>query len=246
MEVDLIASRLNIKFQDFCLSFLETRPSCFDGLCFSFGVEFQISLLFSTFQYDFCQVLQKVEIDQTELVIVVPIWPTATWFSKFLSLLIEKPRIFKNLPKCSPILWMWILLIPFLIVVVVPIWPTATWVSKLLSLLIEKPWIFKKSSKMLFHPLDVDLNHPLSDKMNLMGCRLSGKNWKVEEFSKEDTNIIIIGAKRGSTFKQYIIFFKKLRIFCEKQKEDPLCSKINLLLDFLTVLLNQGFQLSGC
>ena len=75
-----------------------------------------------------------------------------------------------------------------------------------------------------------------------MGCRLSGKNWKVEEFSKEDTNIII-GAKRGSTFKQYIIFFKKLRIlFGEKQKEDPLCPKINLLLDFLTELLDQGFS----
>ena len=69
-------------------------------------------------------VLQKVEIDQAEIVMVVPLWPTATWFSKLLSLLIEKPRV------------------------------------------------FKKSSKMLSHPLDVDLTHPLSDKNEPYGLQV--------------------------------------------------------------------------
>ena len=53
---------------------------------------------------------------------------------------------------------------------------------------------------------------------------------------------IIVGARRGSTFKQYNTYFKKWRIFCEKQKDDPLYPKINLFFDFLTELLDQGFS----
>lgn len=131
MDVDLFASRLNFKLP--CYVSWKPDPGASAVNAFHLLWDYRLAYCFPPFCM-ILSVLQKVDMDKAEIIIVVPLWPTATWF------------------------------------------------SKLLSLLIEEPWVFRKSPKMLVHPMDDNLVHPLSDKMNLMVCRLSGKSWKIKEF----------------------------------------------------------------
>lgn len=57
-------------------------------------------------------------------------------------------------------------------IVVVPVWPTQPWYPVFSSLLVEEPIVFQPSPKLLSFGR---ILHPLSDRLLLMGARLSGK-----------------------------------------------------------------------
>ena len=59
------------------------------------------------------------------------------------------------------------------ITIVVPLWPTQVWFSRLLSLLIMNPRVFKVMKDVLTNPL-LGTTHPLSPKLVLMACKVSG------------------------------------------------------------------------
>lgn len=45
------------------------------------------------------RVLQKVSTDQAEIVLVVPVWPTQSWFPRLLSLICDKPILLRSRHK---------------------------------------------------------------------------------------------------------------------------------------------------
>jgi hypothetical protein len=64
---------------------------------------------------------------------------------------------------------------------VVPCWTTQPWFPKLVQLLVEPPVILPKIPLLVTHPVSRDA-HPLSAKMYLMCCRLSGRPSAAEAF----------------------------------------------------------------
>ena len=59
------------------------------------------------------------------------------------------------------------------IILVVPLWPTQAWFSRLVSLLVLPPRVFKVTKDVLTNPL-LGTTHPLSSKLVLMACKVSG------------------------------------------------------------------------
>ena len=54
---------------------------------------------------------------------------------------------------------------------VVPNWPTQAWFPLLKSMLEEEPLVLRRSKKLLTQPIS-KLSHPLSDKLDLLCCRI--------------------------------------------------------------------------
>ena len=66
--------------------------------------------------------------------------------------------------------------------ILVPLWKTQSWFPKLGRLLIDLPILIPNRKDVLIHPLEKSRSHPLSKKLNLMACKLSGIDWKQREF----------------------------------------------------------------
>jgi hypothetical protein len=65
--------------------------------------------------------------------------------------------------------------------VIVPCWPTQAWFPRLVQLLAELPVMLPKFASLVTHPVSRE-PHPLSAKMYLMCCRLSGRPSEVATF----------------------------------------------------------------
>ena len=69
-------------------------------------------------------------------------------------------------------------------------------------------------------------------------------NYENQGISKEATQIIF-ASWRGSTKKQYAHYIRRWIRFCDKRKIDSLCPTIAQVLDFLTVLFQDGMSYSA-
>ena len=58
-------------------------------------------------------------------------------------------------------------------IIIEPLWTTQTWFTSLLSLLVDVPRLFRVTKKVLSHPVRGDA-HPLSPKVHLLACKVSG------------------------------------------------------------------------
>ncbi|XP_044179688.1 uncharacterized protein LOC122961167 [Acropora millepora] len=70
-------------------------------------------------------------------------------------------------------------------VVVLPNWPTQVWFSKAMRMLIQHTVILQKSKSLLKLPSKPAEVHPLSNKLSLLVCHLSGDNYKVRDFHRK-------------------------------------------------------------
>ena len=90
-ELDLFASRLNHKIP----KYVSWKPDPF-----SVGVDAFNMFWGNTFNYIFPpfslvgKILQKIEEDKADVVLIAPFWPTQSWFSKLLNMLIDCPFSF--------------------------------------------------------------------------------------------------------------------------------------------------------
>ena len=60
-------------------------------------------------------------------------------------------------------------------VLIAPLWPTQVWFTKLLGMICSTPVLLPHSKKILMHPGDASLVHPLHASLKLMACRVSGR-----------------------------------------------------------------------
>jgi len=67
-------------------------------------------------------------------------------------------------------------------VVVLPNWPTQVWFSKAMRMLTQHPILLQKSRNLLKLPSKPSKVHPLSNKLSLLVCHLSGNNYKIKDF----------------------------------------------------------------
>ena len=60
-------------------------------------------------------------------------------------------------------------------ILVVPHWPTQPWFSRLQEMLIDRPIVIPVACRTLFLPHDRSKIHPLTNKLCLWGCKVSGR-----------------------------------------------------------------------
>lgn len=70
-------------------------------------------------------------------------------------------------------------------VLIVPQWETQAWYSKLARLLVARPVILPKTLNIVKLPFSTEKQHPLGEKLRLMGCLLSGNPLKTKAFRTE-------------------------------------------------------------
>lgn len=70
-------------------------------------------------------------------------------------------------------------------IIVLPNWPTQVWFSKAMRMLIQHPVLLQKSKHLLKLPSRPSQVHPLSQKLSLLVCHLSGNSCKVKDFHKK-------------------------------------------------------------
>jgi hypothetical protein len=97
-------------------------------------------------------------------------------------------------------------------VVVVPTWTSQSWFTVLLKMLIADPVLLPKDSKLLTLPHRPEKIHPMHPKLQLMACKLSGKDYRSEAYrtelrksscslgAKEPRSSIVRTSKNGMSF----------------------------------------------
>ena len=101
-EIDMFASRLNTKLQKFCSWKKEPFASYIDAFTVQWD-SFESIYLFSPFSLMTRIVRTFISLQQqnrrVKALIVMPMWPSQTWYTKMLTFLIAPPVIIKVLPK---------------------------------------------------------------------------------------------------------------------------------------------------
>lgn len=87
-DIDLFATRLNCQVKNFVS--WKPDPYAFATDAFSVSWSSGLNYIFPPFVL-IGKVLQKIFFDEAEAIVVVPYWPTQTWFTKIANLLIDCP-----------------------------------------------------------------------------------------------------------------------------------------------------------
>jgi hypothetical protein len=68
-------------------------------------------------------------------------------------------------------------------IVIAPLWPTQPWFTRLLELIVDYPVIICKRKALLTLP-HTNKKHPLTKKLQLIACKVSGNSFENEDFQK--------------------------------------------------------------
>ena len=95
-DIDIFASRLNKQLPKYIAwkpdpqaEFIDAFSICWKQIYFYAFPPFSV----------ISRVVQKVQEEKAEGVIVVPMWPTQTWYTSLMELLVDTPRVIRNSPK---------------------------------------------------------------------------------------------------------------------------------------------------
>ena len=133
-SIDLFASRTSHKVPLYCSWKRDPKAAFIDAFSLPWNT-FELPYMFPPFS-TIARCLQKLQQDQAEAIMIVPLWPQQPWFPNMLRALIDHPLV---LPNTTNILYL--------------AHSTAT--------------------------------HPLSPKLKLIACRLSGVNGKTRTFQRK-------------------------------------------------------------
>ena len=86
VEIDMFASRLNAKLKKYVSFYLDHEAFAVDA--FSMNWDKKVLYMFPPFSV-IPRILQKIQMDQAEVVLVAPIWKTQTWWPHLLKLLCQ-------------------------------------------------------------------------------------------------------------------------------------------------------------
>lgn len=90
-DIDLFASNINAKCEKFVSWYADPKSYAIDALTISWSCYFFYA--FPPFSL-ILRCLRKIVTDEATGVLIVPLWPTQTWYPVFTGMLIEKPIIF--------------------------------------------------------------------------------------------------------------------------------------------------------
>ena len=89
--IDLFASRLNTKLDVYCAWKPDPGASYIDAVTLNWS-DFQFCYIFPPFSL-LPACIRKIKQDKARALVIAPVWPTQTWFSILMKILIQEPRI---------------------------------------------------------------------------------------------------------------------------------------------------------
>ena len=119
-----------------------------------------------------------------------------------------------------------------ILTVVVPLWCTQAWFTILLSFLMDHPRFVRATKGVLHNPI-LGQMHPLSPKLNLLVCRVSGRETLRETGSIREGNIprditdVIMRSWREGTQRQYNVYLGKWDEFCFQRQINSVKTSLN-------------------
>ena len=128
-------------------------------------------------------------------------------------------------------------------IVLLPNWPTQPWYPIAIRMLKQDPIHLKPSKDLLHLPSLPEKLHPLSNKLNLMVCLLSGENWIQPSYQLLPKTIR--ASYREGTVKQYRSDLSRWEKFCESNNLDIFQPGLENAIEFLTEIFNSGVRYSA-
>ena len=90
--IDLFASRLNKKIDCYCSFQPDPGASYINAFTLDWGDLFDCGYVFPPFSM-ISRCIGKIRTDRAQAIVVVPLWPTQTWFPALMNILVDYPRI---------------------------------------------------------------------------------------------------------------------------------------------------------
>ena len=125
-------------------------------------------------------------------------------------------------------------------IVVVPLWYTQAWFTRLLSLLMDHPRFVRVTKGVLHNPIHGQM-HPLSPKLNLLVCRISGRGLLNETF-RETLPTSSCGRGEKEHRKKYNVYLRKWDEVCVQRQINTVQTSVNEVLAFLHDLFTKGLS----
>ena len=89
-SIDLFATRINAQLPRYVS--WRPDPHAYATDAFTIDWNFKFHYIFPPFSL-IGRILQKLQLDQANVLLIAPLWPTQTWFSRALQLLSDRPRL---------------------------------------------------------------------------------------------------------------------------------------------------------
>ena len=129
------------------------------------------------------------------------------------------------------------------VILVAPLWPTQAWFTLVMQMLIDTPILIMARTDLLTLPYK-DTVHPLNKTWNLIIWSCIRKQF-IDRGISTKTASIMLCSWRKSTKKQYKVFVKKWFSYCRERKISEVQISINIVLDYLTILFENGLGYSS-
>ena len=112
-----------------------------------------------------------------------------------------------------------------------------------MKLLMDIPILLRSRKTLLQHPAR-NKTYPLSKKLNLLACMISGKNPGATNLSAENITIIE-QSRRLFTTKRYDHYIGKWKVFCHESGIDLISTSLDQPIEFLTKVFEYGVWYSA-
>ena len=161
-DIDLFANRLNYKVKPY-ISW-HPDPHCLTTNAFTIPWDYNLIYCFPPFSLIW-KTLAKIRREKVDAILIVPQWPTQSWYPSAMRLLVDHPRIFTSAPTH--------LQLPHNPTLVHPLYPKMKMMALLLSGKPSKTTAFRQRQKeSYFHPgipaQNIDIIPHLRDGRNFV------------------------------------------------------------------------------
>ena len=116
------------------------------------------------------------------------------------------------------------------VLMVVPIWTTQPWFLLLLQMTIDTP-VISPRKLCLLSLMNSDKIHPLTQKLQLMACRVSGKHSLIKDFQRT----LPVSLWHHGTKKKNATFIQRWMCFRSERQINFINPSINMVLEFLNI-----------
>ena len=100
--------------------------------------------------------------------------------------------------------------------------------------MLKPPIKLNVSQNELILPNRPEVKHPLFNKLQMIVCLLSAKNFALRTYARMDKKSFC--RLRPDTQKQYQSYLKRWNTYCTENKVSALCPKVEQVIEFLTIL----------
>ena len=129
-------------------------------------------------------------------------------------------------------------------VIVAPYWPSQPWFPKLINMLTETPGLLSARKNLLQLP-DKNCLHRLQKSLQLILCKVSGKDSDTQAFQTKQRTSYICSSWRPATSRTHAHYIRRWKKFARRRGTDSVHLPLNEAVNFLAFLYRSGLNYSS-